>query len=114
VFVDANILAKALTRSLVMLAAEASGYTVTWSAYAETEADRHATRTSKLVSVVRRTKTNQELSPTGEGAERFTSTKASDRQILADAIAAKARFIVTEDVDDFGHVDLVATAAYAA
>jgi hypothetical protein len=109
VFVDANVLAKPLTRSLVMLAAEASGYVVVWSAYAEAEADRHVTGSAKPVSVVRQTRTSQELSPTGDRAERFTSTKASDRQILADAVAAGALLLVTEDVDDFGHVDLAAT-----
>jgi hypothetical protein len=35
VFVDANILAKPLTRSILMFAADPSGYLVVWSAYAE-------------------------------------------------------------------------------
>jgi hypothetical protein len=61
------------------------------------------------VSVVRETLTAQSLSPTGRGAHRFTATEERDRQILADSAAAKALFIVTEDVDDFGEADLIAT-----
>jgi hypothetical protein len=46
------------------------------------------------------------LSPTGAGAARFAATRESDRQILADTAAAKAWFLVTEDVDDFAETDL--------
>jgi hypothetical protein len=107
-FADANILAKPITRSLLWFAAKASGFTMAWSAYAEAEADRHLTGARAAMAVVR-AKENLGLSPTGQGADRFTSTRETDRQILADAVAAKARFIVTEDVDDFGHDNLVAT-----
>lgn len=41
VFVDANVLAKAVTRSLLIYAASRSGYEVRWSCYEEDEADRH-------------------------------------------------------------------------
>lgn len=37
---DANVLAKPVTRTLLMLAADASGYGVTWSGYVEAEANR--------------------------------------------------------------------------
>ena len=47
------------------------------------------------------------LSPTGHDAERYLGTRTADRQILADAVAAGARFLITEDVDDFGIDDLV-------
>lgn len=46
------------------------------------------------------------LGPSGEVAGRFRATKQSDRQMLADAAAAGARFLVTEDVDDYGAEDL--------
>lgn len=42
VFLDANVLAKPVTRTLVLRCA-ASGYTVRWSRTAEEEADRHLT-----------------------------------------------------------------------
>ena len=41
VFLDANVLAKPLTRSLLMLAGRASGYGATWSEYVELEANRN-------------------------------------------------------------------------
>lgn len=65
VFLDDNVLAKPVTRTL-MLRCAASGYTVV----------------------------------------RFASTPPADRQILADAEAAEATFLVTEDVDDFAVEDL--------
>lgn len=49
-----------------------------------------------------------DLSPTGENPTRFTGTKRSDRQILADATAAEAAFLITTDVDDFAEADLLA------
>jgi hypothetical protein len=78
---------------------------VAWSACAETEADRHLTGARASMAFVR-AKENLGLSPTGTGADSFTGTKESDRQILADAAAAKAWFLVTEDVDDFAEADL--------
>jgi hypothetical protein len=54
------------------------------------------------------------LGPTGTGAERFGGTKGADRQILADAAAAGARFLVTEDVDDYGLDDLASVGISAA
>jgi hypothetical protein len=104
-FADANILAKPITRSLLWFASKASGYTVAWSAYAEAEANRHLPGARVPMTVVR-AKENLGLSPTGAGMQRFTATKESDRQILADAAAGKAWFLVTEDVDDFAETDL--------
>jgi len=46
------------------------------------------------------------LAPSGDRPERFAGTKGADRQILADAAAAGARFLVTEDVDDYALDDL--------
>ncbi|MDR0959402.1 MAG: hypothetical protein LBM23_03455 [Propionibacteriaceae bacterium] len=105
VFLDGNILAKPVTRSLLMFAADASGYSVVWSDYAEREGDSHLRESAKSLAFVRK-KAGQSLSPTGDGAEQFFWTSQKDRQILADAVAAKAHFIVTEDVDDFGEEDL--------
>ena len=64
-----------------------------------------ATRRGGLPSSVRE-RFGIVLGPTGTGAERFGGTKGADRQILADAAAAGARFLVTEDVDDYGLDDL--------
>jgi hypothetical protein len=55
---------------------------------------------------VLRERFGQVLSADGDGAQRFTATSASDRKVLADAVAAGARFLVTEDIDDFDEGDL--------
>lgn len=52
-----------------------------------------------------------DLTATGDVAGRFACTSEGDRQILADSEAAGARFLVTENVDDFAQVDLFAVHA---
>ena len=47
-----------------------------------------------------------ELTPTGTWPDGSRLPRAQDRQVLADAEAAGARFLVTEDVDDYGLDDL--------
>lgn len=104
-FLDANVLAKPLTRTLLMLSGRASGYSVTWSEYVEIEANRHLRPRQRSVTDVRQL-AGQELSEAGDLAGRFAATDAGDRQVLADAAAAGALFIVTEDADDFADDDL--------
>ncbi|MCL1841293.1 MAG: hypothetical protein FWF75_06065 [Propionibacteriaceae bacterium] len=112
VLVDANVLAKPVTRTLIMAAAARSGYGATWSQYEEDEANRH-TRSGQTSTTTVRTLASGELSPIGVDAGRFATTSAKDRQVLADAVAAGALFIVTEDVDDFGQADLEAAGVAA-
>jgi hypothetical protein len=106
VFLDANILAKPVTRTLLMVGGMPSGFHVLWSETAEREAARHLRLRAVTHSDVRR-RFEIPLGPTGDIAGRFASTKGNDRQILADADAARARFLVTEDVDDFAEADLI-------
>jgi hypothetical protein len=106
VFLDANILAKPVTRTLLMVGGMPSGFHVLWSETAEREAARHLRLRAVTPSDVRR-RFEIPLGPTGDIAGRFASTKGNDRQILADADAARARFLVTEDVDDFAEADLI-------
>jgi hypothetical protein len=107
VFVDANVLAKPVTRTL-LIRCEPSGWSCTWSVQAETEANRHLRpRAQSLTTLRARHLENRALAPTGAHPERFTSTAESDRQILADAVESGAAFIVTDDVDDYGEVDLI-------
>jgi len=104
VLLDANVLAKPVTRTLVLRCAP-SGYTAVWSATAETEAARHLSgRQTPLTTV--RDMIGMDLSPTGTTPGRFAATSPDDRQILADAEAAGATFLLTEDVDDFATNDL--------
>lgn len=105
IFLDANVVAKPVTRTLLMVGASRSGFVVGWSATAEAEAARHMRPNATRPADVRR-RYGGELTPTGNVAGRFEATDAKDRQLLADAEAAGARFIVTEDVDDYGLDDL--------
>lgn len=54
---------------------------------------------SRAMSVtdLRTTILESDLSPTGENPSWFAGTKGADRQILADAIAAEAAFLITTD-----------------
>lgn len=112
VFLDANILAKPVTRTILMVGASWSGFTVVWSEAAETEATRHMS--SRMMSPARvRLTYGGDLTPTGEVMGRFVATRKADRQILADAEAAGARFLITEDVDDFAVSDLLSVSLSA-
>lgn len=106
VFLDANIIAKPVTRTLLMAGGAPSGFRAAWSLTAEQEATRHM-RTQAVAPALVRERFGFQLTPTGADAGRFPETKGADRQILADAVAAGARFLITEDVDDYGRNDLV-------
>jgi hypothetical protein len=105
VFLDANVIAKPVTRTLLMIGGVPSGYLAVWSQTAETEAERHLRDRVTKPSAVR-ARYGVELTPTGEVGHKFDATRGADRQILADAVAAGARYLVTEDVDDFAEPDL--------
>lgn len=104
-FLDANVLAKPFTRTLLWAGAPLSGYQVVWSVRAEQEATRHLPARATPVAALRIAH-GLALSPTGVDPTSFTSTDDKDRQILADAVACGARFLVTENVADFGIDDL--------
>ena len=105
VLLDANIIAKPVTRTLLVVGGMPSGFRAFWSRAAEREAQVHMRPRALPPSSVRE-RFDVLLGPTGTGAEHFGGTKGADRQILADAAAAGARFLVTEDVDDYGLDDL--------
>lgn len=106
VFLDANVLAKPVTRTLLMAGGPPSGFRSIWSRTAEREAVRHMPSRAVSPAVVRR-RFGGVLGPTGDVGGRFRATAKPDRQILADAEAANAVFLITEDVDDFAEPDLV-------
>ena len=112
-FLDANVLAAPVTRTLLLVGVEAIEAVATWSKHAEEEANKHLRSRDMSVTDLRTTILESDLSPTGENPARFVGTTGADRQILADAAAADAAFLITTDVDDFGEVDLV-TAKIAA
>lgn len=107
IFLDANVLAAPVTRTLLLVGIEAIDVVATWSQHAEAEANRNLRSRAMSVTDLRTTVLESDLSPTGESPTRFTGTTGADRQILADAIAAEAVFLITTDVDDFAEADLV-------
>jgi len=107
VFLDANVIAKPVTRTLLMAGGPLSDFHVTWSLTAEQEAIRHMRPRATSPAVIRE-RFDFMLSPTGDVAGRFAATSESDRQILADTEASGAQFLITEDVDDFAEEDLIA------
>lgn len=107
-FLDANVLAAPVTRTLIMIGADPSGLRVTWSAYAETEANRHL-RTRAMSVTALRALLGRSLSATGSDPDRFTHTSGPDRQILADAVAAGAGFLITNNVRHFNETELLHT-----
>lgn len=105
-FLDANTLASPVTRTLVIAGARADGLRWTWSKHVETEADRHARGSASRVSTVRTAILGTELSPTARDSIGLVTTTPEDRQVIADAIRAGTRFLITTDVDDFAFADL--------
>jgi hypothetical protein len=106
-FLDGDVLARPVTRTLVLRAAAPTGRSVGWSQLAEDQGNRNQPAAAVSVTSVREL-LKRDLGPTGTNAERFAQTSASDRQVLADAVAAGAGYIVTSDVDDFAEADLLA------
>ena len=107
-FLDANALASPVTRTLLIAGARADGLRWTWSRHVEVEADRHARGQASRTSIVRKTILGTELSPTAQSTEGLATDSAQDRQVVADAIHAGARYLITTDVDDFAFDDLAA------
>ena len=105
VFLDANIIAKPVTRTLLMVGGPVSGFEVCWSLFAEEEAARHM-RSQALPPDAIRERFGGDLTPRGTHADQFTNTSPKDRQILADAVASHSSHLITEDVDDFSDEDL--------
>jgi hypothetical protein len=112
VFLDANVLARPVTRSLLMFSSYTSDFTVVWSDHVEREADRRV-RPGQATARSVRERAALQLTPVGTDLSRFPKTDPKDRQVLADGIAAGAAVIVTEDVDDFSEVELVAAGVVA-
>jgi hypothetical protein len=108
VFQDANVLASPVTRTLVIAGGRADRILLTWSAHVEAEADRHARGSSSSTSVVRRDILGMELSTSAPSTKGLLTSAPADRQVIADAIHAGARYLLTTDVDDFALEDLEA------
>lgn len=108
VFLDANVLASPVTRTLVLAGGRYNGLLLTWSAHVEAEADRHARGVSSRTSVVRREILGMRLSKSVPSTQGLLTSAPGDRQVIADAVHAGAQYLVTTDVDDFAVDDLQA------
>lgn len=108
VFLDANVLASPVTRTLIIAGARTDGLRWTWSRHVEAEADRHARNSASRTSTVRTAILGTELSPTAPNTSGLVTNTSADRQVIADAIGSKARYLITTDVDDFAFEDLAA------
>lgn len=106
VFLDANVLASPVTRTLLLAGCRADGLLVTWSAHVEAEADSHARGASSRASVVRHDILGMELSKSVSSTTGLRPASPEDRQVIADAIHAGAGYLVMTDVDDFANHDL--------
>lgn len=104
-FLDANVLAAPITRTLLIVGADKVDLRVTWSMHAETEAERHLPPRATSLGVLR-ARLGREAAPATPVAGRFSATDPKDRQILADAVEAGAGFLITGNVRDFDESDL--------
>lgn len=107
VFIDADVLARPVTRTLLIAGSDLSGLAVTWSAYTEAQANKNMRPGAMSVTEVRTRYLHRDVGPRGHNPERFSGTSISDRQVLSDIEAAGAGFLVTADVDDFAEIDLM-------
>lgn len=105
-FLDANILASPVTRTLVIAGARVDGLRTVWSPHVEAEADRHTRGSSTPVTTLRTDILGMELSPSSNCTNGLVTSSGEDRQVMADAIRARARYLITTDVDDFAFEDL--------
>lgn len=97
VFLDANMLASPVTRTLVLAGGRADGLLLTWSAHVEAEADRHARGVSSRTSVVRRDILGMELSESAPTTKGLMTASAEDRQVLANVAFTLSRYVGVRD-----------------
>lgn len=105
VYLDANILIPSVTRGLLIIGAVSSGYRVCWSGFGEAEAERHQHERAAKISDLRRRFGWDVLIPEADVAG-MVDTDPKDQPHLAAAHAAGARLVITENIKDFGVVDL--------
>ena len=106
-FLDANVLAKPFTRTLLWVGAIYSDYEITWSMTVEREANRHMRDNTASLELLRN-RYGLAIGPAGTSGNDYLETSPSDRQVLSDAFAARANYLITANVTYFGESDLIA------
>jgi len=108
-FVDANVLAQATPRTILYLASalDSCAFGLVFSPLVEKEAERAQRPKARPVSVLRE-KWLWQVSPDHPNPEELSllDTHWKDQPVLAAAVNANARYVITENVRHFGPTDL--------
>ncbi|MCL2472010.1 MAG: PIN domain-containing protein [Propionibacteriaceae bacterium] len=110
-FLDADVLAAPMTRTLIIVSRvhRDALFLPRWSLTVEAEADRHIRGEQRPLSRVR-AELDWDSMIVPDAAENdcaeMTGTSPKDRHVLASATSAQARLIVSRNVSDFGLTDL--------
>lgn len=109
VFVDADVLASPVPRTILYLAQPLSDYELVYSQFAETEAERHQKAAHIPVATLRE-RWDWQIVPDAESEDiaALSDTDDKDKPVLAAAVAARATLVVTGNVRHFGAGDLSA------
>lgn len=107
VFVDADVLASPVPRTILYLARPLSDYELVYSQFVETEAERHQKAAHIPVSTLRQ-RWDWQIVPDAENEDiaGLSDTDDKDKPVLAAAMVARATFVVTGNVRHFGAGDL--------
>ncbi|MDR1450298.1 MAG: hypothetical protein LBI84_08895 [Propionibacteriaceae bacterium] len=114
VFLDADVLAAPLTRSVILMASQQDEppFQVRWSELVEAEADRHPRPGQRLVREIRERFDWGSEALVGAASvldmSAFADTDTKDRHVAAAAHSAGIGVIVTRNVRHFGRRDLAA------
>lgn len=106
VFVDANVLASPVPRTVLYLAQPLSDFELVFSPWVEAEADRHQKPGQASVSRLRE-RWDWQVVPDADEFDDLIDTDPKDQIVLASAVEARAQFLVTGNVRDFGEKDLI-------
>lgn len=104
-FVDANVLASPVPRTILYLSQPLSDYELVFSPLVEQEAERHQKPGHIPVSSLRH-RYDWQLVHDADDVNDLADTDPKDRAVLASAIGSGAQFLITANVRDFGERDL--------
>jgi hypothetical protein len=104
-FVDADVLASPVPRTLLYLAQPLSDYELVYSPHVEAEATRHQ-KAGHIPVAELRVRYDWKLVADAPPDPAMVDTDPKDRPVLAAAVAAGAVFVVTRNVRHFGATDL--------
>ena len=105
VLVDANVLASPVPRTILYLSQPLSDFELVFSPWVEREAERHQKAGHIPVSTLRQ-RFDWKFVPDADDFDGLVDTDPKDQPVLASAVEARAQFLVTANVRDFGEKDL--------